>query len=204
MTIKFEIEAEALNEMTTSELEELFKSNHEIREKFSMIADEALTDWDIADRFRNCPAGIDEDGYCRLMFDHNVFCYYSRNSAGEVFPWMRSYLADYYPSALDKIAEDGIELDRIEKYIDVLTEDGCYINLKQKDFDYMDGKVREVMNRMLGYIQGDYDGVRMQFWDDDYYLADALLSCGLVDDFYLVNGELYEIDEDETISRKVA
>lgn len=205
MEITIKVEAEALAEMDASRLAAILDApkNTAIYRTLRELADDSITSWDIQDRFRNCPGCIDEDGYYRLFFTAGTFSYYSRNSAGEAFDFMKAYLADYYPDALEQIKQNGCDLEKVEKYISVLEEDGCYINIADKDYNYMDGVIKNALWQMLAKVQEDYDNTRDQF-DDSVYLADALISCEYVDNYYIVNGNLYFIDEDAKECKQVA
>lgn len=192
MEITIKVEAEALAEMSASRLAAILDApkNTAIYRTLRELADDSITSWDIQDRFRNCPGCIEEDGY------------YSRNSAGEAFDFMKAYLADYYPDALEQIKQ-RYDLEKVAKYISVLEEDGCYINIADKDYNYMDGVIKNALWQMLAKVQEDYDNTRDQF-DDSFYLADALISCEYVDNYYIVNGNLYFIDEDAKECKQVA
>lgn len=183
-----------LKDFTTKELAELMDKNAKLHEKMAEIADECFTQWDINDFFRDCPRMIDEDSYGRLMIAR-----YSNTNVNrkELIEWAEERNNDYCFIPADNVPD----FEKAVRYIEVMREDDCgCINMKQKDYEHIEKYVSEVVDDIIGYMQSYYIGLRTQF-EDTWYLADALLSCEMLDDYYQRgDGKIYKRCADRLIA----
>lgn len=199
MTITMQMEATPLNEMSANEIIDLMDKSDKLRSVLREIADSYDTEWQISDIFRNCPRGV------RVDDDYGQYCRLSLNSCSmwedtdDTYRWAWSVLDNSgYQFSADKC-------EKIEKYIPVLrgawTVSGLYV--KDKDYNYMSNFVEREIEKMLKEVEDLVNDILSQF-DDDGYMLDCLQSCELLDNYYLVDGKVYYIDNYEHISKCVA
>lgn len=195
-----QMEATPLKEMSANEIIDLMDKNYNLRGVLREIADSYDTEWQISDIFRNCPRNVrvdDDYGWkCRLSLDRR----YLWEDTREAYEWAWSVL-DYSGY---QFSVDGVnDCEKIDKYISVLIEDGYSINVNTKDYDFMSDFVESKVDEMLDEVASLVNSIQEQF-DDDGYMLDCLQSCELLDNYYLVDGKVYYIDNYEHISKCVA
>ena len=201
MTIKIEMEATPLNEMSEEEIIALMDKNYKVRDILREIADDYDTEWKISDIFRNCPKAVRVDDYgwkCGLSID-NTFDGVS--DIDEAYKWAWLVLDDSgYQFCIDGVDD----CEKIDRYLEALHKIFDYgIEIPDKDFEYMYEFVKSKVNDLLNEVATIVNDIERQF-DDDYYMLDCLQSCELMDGYYVINDNLYLIDNDNNTSVCVA
>ena len=173
-----------LNEMTTSELAEMLKGNIALFCELKHIADEYDTTYSLDDLFRHCPKGVDYN----IGYPGEYVCVLrSRLTYSEeqkVVDWFCELAEDYCFLPDDFIPE----AKKIGNYLSVLY-DGVG---KDKDRDFMEKAVSAFFDKAGDALCAEAKAINELFFDE-YYLADCLLSCELIDDYFIgEDGAVYE------------
>ena len=186
-----------LNTMDRDELQSLIEENNGLFAALKQEADDYDTEWKLQDLCRNWPRGLDSDAWdnCFLRYSGNW------NMQLDVLRFFEQTQADYEFSELSR-TEFEATADRINRYLAVLEEEP-YLNIKDKDYDFMEKYVEEHLNAFCKEFSTYYQDVRDQFCDIDWLVTaitdecfEDILSAYYVDD----NGNIYE----EVPDRKIA
>ena len=178
-----------LNDFTREELTALLHKNTAFYCEARRIADEMDTDFMLSDFLRNVPRGVDFNiGYPGEYMRLDPWA--SRSMQRNVLEWIKDLVKDYG-------IEPGINFDKCAEYLEVL--DDYSKNIKQADADRMECFIDKQIKNGLSVVLDEAEAIANQF-DDDYYLADALLSCEWLDDFYMAGDKVYKRRSDKLIA----
>ena len=180
-----------LNDFTTTELIEAFHNNRAFWSECKEIADGYDTEWELSDLLRDCPRCVD---YCiGYPGDYmNIRGYdISYASDAAVLGWVKKIAKDHNG------IYDIVDFEKAEKYLSVLRD--YTIIVKAKDEEYMEEYVDEQVRAGLDAVLSIAVAINDQFFDD-FYLADCLLSCELLDEYYETDGIIYHRRRDEKVA----
>lgn len=182
------------NDMRTAELVELVQNNYTLNCKLRELADDCFTQWEEADFFRHCPARVEDYGRGYLyQLDVPSSASYAEQLA--VLDWIDELAADY---ALAEEVPDKVK--RARRYLEVMREDCYSIWVKDKDLEYMEKAVGEILSDLLAEVSDAANSIREQF-DDVFYMLDALACNDMLDDWYITeDGRIYRERGDELVA----
>ena len=180
-----------LNNFSHDELIAAMHNNNALWSELKEIADDFSTVWDLDNLLRNCPRRVDYNigypgNYMRL--DR----YASFEDTLSALDWAKSVAYDF-----DNGIYDLVDFDNCARYAEVL---GDYRkSIKEKDENYMTEYIEKETEKALAAVLGLAVATNEQF-EDDYYLADCLLSCELLGDYYEMDGAIYKREYDRKIA----
>ena len=180
-----------LNDFTCKELIAVMHKNTALWSELKEIADDNCTVWQLDDLLRNCPRRVDYN----IGYPGN-YMYLDRYASFEdtlsALDWAKSVAYDY-----DNGIYDLVDFDTCARYAEVL---GDYRkNIKEKDENYMTEYIEKETEKALAAVLNLAVATNEQF-EDDYYLADCLLSCELLGDYYEMEGTIYRRAYDRKIA----
>lgn len=181
-----------LSNMTHEELIALLHANMAVYAELRDLADRNATAYDLDEFFYRVPHCLDYNvGYPGNYMHINGYAL-SFSAQAETLEWCKM-VANNYGIERDLLPD----FEKCEKYLNVLMD--YSINPSEKDAEYMekyvDGQVEKALSAVLDKAVAINDQC-----DDDYYLADILLSCELLDDYYTEDGMVYRRQYDKLIA----
>ena len=181
-----------LNDFTTEELIAAFHNNPAFHGECLEIANSFDTEWKLNDLLRDMPRCIDGN----IGYPGNYLCidgyHISYASDAAALEWIKQVAYDF-----DNGIYDLVDFEKAEKYLSVLRD--YRVVAKGKDIEYMEKYVDKQVKAGLDAVLSLAVDINNQFYNDEY-LADCLMSCELLDDYYEQDGSIYRRMND----RKVA
>lgn len=180
-----------LNDFTHEELIEVMHEDTALWSELKEIADDFSTVWQVEDLLRNCPRRVDYNiGYPGNYM--HLDRYASFEDTLSALEWAKSVAFNF-----DNGIYELVDFDTCARYAEAL---GDYRkNIKEKDENYMTEYIETETEKALAAVLNLAVATNEQFYDD-YYLADCLLSCELLDDYYEMDGVIYKREYDRKIA----
>lgn len=172
-----------LNTLSFDELKALLQEKPALFWELKQYADEMQTRWELEEEYgaRIPWSELNDCGYGD-RYDFRLACRITPDYV-KVADWMDELSAAYdlfygVDGSADKLA-------KVRRYADAMHENDCgYINVSDKDYEYMEKYCDEELNELLAFYSDYLNSVQDQFLDEGT-LADFLLGTDELDSYYM-------------------